>query len=1507
MKHVDRSAKATLARMSLGAILSAACGLAATAHAASPASLAQAPLFLVTAAEPLVMLNMSNDHQLFYKAYDDWSDVDGDGEVDTSYKHSIDYYGYFDSYKCYEYDNGRFEPQSVTADKYCSGQWSGNFLNWASMTRIDTVRKILFGGARSTDTSSSTVLERAYLPGDAHSFAKYYAASTTEMAKLTPFPVTEITLCNTTYAASGVSENVTAPPLIRVAAGNFALWAANERYQCHWDDKSESQRDIFNSPNPYTHNGNHPATTGLDAAADNPSWTSDKLGEGDYKARVEACVTGLVGSENCTFYPDGNSKPTGLLQQYGDEGQIRFGLLTGSYQKNKSGGSLRRNIGDISNEINSDTDGTFKNPPPAGGNIIRSLSALRVSGYEHTEGVYNSADNCAWSRSSFPDGQCTNWGNPQSEIYLESLRYFAGKSANSAFKANDSSYINNLPTAGSWADPLSDANYCAPVNIIQFNASVTSYDGDQLGGTSDLAGLGALSTWTDEVGAGEGISGSDRFVGTGSTTTTTDGLCTAKTLDGLSDAEGICPEAPRLEGGYDIAGLAYYAHTSSIRTDIDDVSGATADIRVNTYGVSLAPSVPKIEVPVPGSDKVVTILPACRNQNVGGNCAIVDFKVVQAHSVADGVGTGKFYVNWEDSEQGGDYDQDMAGVLSYSVSGTQITVLTSVFAESASDKMAFGYVIAGTTQDGFHAHSGINGFTGYTDPTGVLSCSSGANCNVGTAASVTYEVGNSDDELLKDPLWYAAKWGGFTEEEDAADRPAGAAAPNDQPDQAYEWDGNGDGLPDNYFYSTNPAQLASSLSSVFLGISAQQASAASTAANSQRADAGTFVFQARFNSKDWSSELLKYTVNLATGQLELDTTTWGSKGDAGVLLDSLNPDSRRVITYDADADAGIAFRWDSLPAIQKAWLNLDPKTATADTKGEDRVAYLRGDRSLELQTGAGTFRNRSRVLGDIVSSSPVYVGKPPYNYPDYLEDSGYETYSAFSARVAARAKMLWVGANDGMLHGFDVDTGAEKLAYIPNAVFPNLSQLTSGDYTHSYYVDGSPSLGDVTFASDLQWHTVLVGGLNAGGQGVYALDVTDPASFSEAGAAQTLLWEISPASTGFGDLGYTFARPAIVKNGNGDWVAVFGNGYASTSGKAVLYVMNIETGALISSVEVGAGGDNGLSTVAPVDTNGDQIIDAIYAGDLKGNLWKFVPNSIAAGTWQAAFSGAPLFTAPADASGYLQPITSRPEVGVHPEGKAGVMVYFGTGKYFENGDNLASSDVQRFYGIWDLWDEGSSSSSKDVPAGLEPSISTANLLQQCVTQGDYADTCVSNAAISTGEALYDYDVRFVSDHQITNWSWETTGDNAGKMGWYIDLPERGEMQVSNAALRGGRIIFVTIVPSEHSCSEGGSSWLMELDAADGSRMPVVAFDINGDGLFDLQDTKETTTDTGETINLVPAGKKSREGIIQPPTILTGPDGRKEFKYSSGSTGTVELTVENPVPFDEGRKSWIQLK
>ena len=1471
-----------------------------TGMSTANATISQVPLFVKHAAPPVVMLTMSNDHQLFYKAYDDYSDVDGDKVPDTTYKHlksdgSLNlYYGYFDPQKCYTYSttNSRFQP-AVNADattNYCtagSSYWSGNFLNWASMARIDTVRKMLYGGKRSTDSSTATVLERAFLPNDAHSWAKFYNGS--DLNQLTPFTsATGITLCNTTVSTTTTgsgqySQNVTANPLIRVAQGNYSLWAANERWQCRWSEEKSAS------------NSNNSSASGIPAASSNPSKTSNGLGSKDYVARVQVCVSGLLGSENCLKYPTGTAlKPIGLLQTYGESGNILFGLMTGSYGKNKSGGVLRKNAGSMANEINVDTDGTFKTPP-TDGNIIGVLNALRLYGYTYDDGYYNDSssggDNCEWGWNSFNDGRCSNWGNPQAEIYLETLRYLAGDSADSNFNVDDTGRMAGLVRA-TWTDPMPTTNWCGRLNVINFNASTISYDADQLGNAGDvMLGAGSnpsLDDRMDEIATTEGISGNDFFVGENGTDNNQ--LCTSKLISDLADVRGTCPDAPRLSGSYYIAGLAYHAHAAAIRSFADqDGDGNPENKTVTTYGVALAPSVPVVTIPIPGvANKTVSILPACRNSDVGGNCAIVDFKIVSMDTAA---GTGKIYVNWEDSEQGGDYDQDMWGTISWTATPSQITVTSDVIAESTVYDMGFGYVISGTTQDGFHAHSGIEGFS-YTDPTGATGCN---NCQVGNpASSVVYNLsgGTGATGLLEPPLWYAAKYGGFVEDE---------AAANNEPDLTSEWDSDGDGTPDNYYYATNPGQLEADLQTVFRNVSKTRSSAASVVANSVTLETNTFIYQAQFNSGEWSGDLLAYQVN-SDGSVNT-SASWNSAS----VITGQGSAGRTILTYSPTAADGVPFSWTvgGIETAQRDLLDINPQTTVDDNRGQERLNWLRGDQSEEVKNG-GDLRSRTTLLGDIVNSTPYYVSKPAYFYPDSIIDLATYTnpaslYSTFKSTYDARTPMIYVGGNDGMLHGIRATDGHELLAYVPNTVFATLPYLTATNYQHQFYVNSSPTVGDAFFgnsgSSDARWHSVLVSGLGQGGKGIFALDVTDPSNFSEASAASIVLWEKNSTSTGYADLGYTLGQPAVAKMNNGKWAAIFSNGYGSTNGKAVLYIADVETGAVIKSIVLESAGANGLSTPAPADTDGDGDVDVIYAGDLKGNMWKVDVSDSNTSQWKTAFGNstnpAPLFVA-TDASDNRQPITVRPEVIRNPQGTTGVMLFFGTGKYFEDGDESPSTRVQTMYGVID----------DNVQVTGRTSSGDGDLQQQTIL-AEYADVAFVNPDDSTDISYFD--VRETSGTPLPT----------AKKGWYLDLRWYGataadkalglgldgEMQVTDPIVRNGVLIFTTLIPSSQPCEAGGDGWLMELDAASGSRLNNTPWDLNGDGRIDARDNYGFTTGSDGTPL---SGKKSKVGIIQRPTIIEAGD--IEYKYTSGSKqGQIEVTVEQSTARKAGRLSWEQVK
>ncbi len=1425
--------------------------------AANTLPIAQSPLFAGSTIPPLVLLTMSNDHQLFFEAFPDYADLTGNGAAERTYNHAIDYYGYFDSFKCYSYSsaNGRFVPAAETSNKYCdgvAGDWSGNFLNYVTMARIDVVRKILYGGYRSTDTAELTVLERTYLPNAAHSWVRFYDGD--DIHRLTPFTLPQATtttstsnvmvpvgarnaagsrvtlttgwsnnsqrqigdqvriqsatnpaifmvgvirelpaanqinvqvtssgsvgtsnnnwqitnasrrgvsFCNTTVASTQWSQNVTDPPLMRVASGNYSLWTANERWQCRWsNEKNRTGHSEMQIGGLSFSNGNAMSFTGLPANSDNPVRAQVGLGLGDYAVRVEACVSdALRGTEMCKRYPAGNLKPIGLLQEFGDDGSIRFGLLTGSYQRNKSGGVLRRNIGPMADEVNIDTDGTFRPLVPAVGSIIRTLNAFRLFGYDHNEGFFNntsaSGDNCIWGLSSFSDGRCRNWGNPQAEIFLEGLRYLAGLTPTTAFSVSGSDAIAGLPVISAWQDPISSTNWCANVNLINFNSSVSSYDGNNLGGAADLGMTGGVDQWTNTVGAGEGIHGNQFFVGRSGADNNQ--VCTAKSVATLSSVEGLCPEAPRLEGTYHIAGLAHFAYTNSIRSDIDTPTGQPVDVNVKTFGVSLAPAVPRIDIPRPGEvAPAVSILPACRNSSVGGNCAIVDFRIVEQDIAG---GTGRFLIQWEDSEQGGDYDMDMNGVLSYQITNNNITVTTNVFSQSTPNSMGFGYVISGTTLDGFYAHSGINNFT-RASGTAVPGCN---NCRFDdNPTSYTFTLGSSNARPLEEPMFYAAKWGGYD-------------TSRNFPSDPLSWDTTGDGTPDNYFFAVDPAQLFSSLRNAFQQVlDAVETTTLET--TSSRLETGTLVYQAGFDTRDWSGEVNAIDPFAPPAQRirwsaseTVETLPWAQRniftniGGQGYNFAPTMPESIRDTLF-----AGVEQLRGSADCQ-----GLDSQLWFCQVDEQQLINFLRGDRSNGLELG-GFLRDRQSLVGDVVNSQIVL--SPMQGRANEGWSSVDIDYAAFVdaklTRIEEDKATVFVGSNNGMLHAFDADTGTERFAFIPSAVVPNLHRLADPSYQHRFFVDGRLAVADA-FIPGRGWRTVLVGALGAGGKSLFALDVTSPESFNP---DTDVLWELTPSTPGAENLGHIMGLPQITRLSNGTFVAIVGNGYNAANNAPTLMVIDLSNGQVLQnySPTIPAGElpeHNGLSAPTIVlDDATREFVSRVYAGDLTGRMWRFDFSGSTVNSDHELFRA----RVGAGATAQDQGITGAPNVTTSVEG--GLNVYFGTGRFFVEGDELLVTPVQSFYKIRDL-DSGTT-----------------------LTRSDLGEARITQESAG---------VRSV------------TVQSFGEGGWYMDLigpggADPGERVLVRPEIIAGRVIFSTFQPSNDPCEGGGVPRLYVLDAGSGA-------------------------------------------------------------------------------------------
>jgi len=327
-----------------------------------------------------------------------------------------------------------------------------------------------------------------------------------------------------------------------------------------------------------------------------------------------------------------------------------------------------------------------------------------------------------------------------------------------------------------------------------------------------------------------------------------------------------------------------------------------------------------------------------------------------------------------------------------------------------------------------------------------------------------------------------------------------------------------------YINVATPGQAVKGLSDTIADVDNRQGSASSVALNSGFISADTRVYQALFNGEDWSGDVK--SIPVATGGV-LGSTVLSASAELPAAT------SRTILTH--NGSAGVAFQWANLTNTQKT--DLDPNALTSpSTLGADMVAYLRGDQSMETDKSGGIFRTRpSGPLGDIINSSPAFAGPPSARYPDNWPGSapenctGCETYSTFKFDKRNRASMVYAGTNAGYLSGFNADTMIEQISYVPATVFENLDDLTDPAYTHQYYADGTPTVVDAFFQGDDKWHSVLVAGLNNGGQGVFALDVTNPSTFSETGTApaDTVLWEFTDSDDA--DLGYTFSRPAVVR------------------------------------------------------------------------------------------------------------------------------------------------------------------------------------------------------------------------------------------------------------------------------------------------------------------------------------------------------------------------------------------
>ncbi len=604
-----------------------------------------------------------------------------------------------------------------------------------------------------------------------------------------------------------------------------------------------------------------------------------------------------------------------------------------------------------------------------------------------------------------------------------------------------------------------------------------------------------------------------------------------------------------------------------------------------------------------------------------------------------------------------------------------------------------------------------------------------------------------------------------------------------------------------YYTANDSAELNDSLTKAINAITAQAGSGGAGASSSATLTADTVYYKTLYEPSSWSGTIEAYRLNSVTGRT--DTLLWTTDN---TFTPSLNPASYQG--FNTTTNAPVTLDFGNLSAAQQSQLN---GSVTSPLTGADLLSWSKGN------TVAG-LRTRSVLLGDVVNSSLERVAPETQSVSAIVGDTSYDSYLSF--KTSELQTSLLVNANDGFFHILDANNGQHRYGFMPSSVLPLLNIVADPEYaesgSHRFLVDGQIAVSDAQLGST--WSTVAVSGMGAGGKSMFGVRLFQQTATNP--NAPAALWELSPPPTNtpsnvWNDLGYTYSKAAIARTKDNQWVAVFGNGYGSHTGKSALYIVDLATGALVRKIVVdenttGTAAEkargSGLSSPQIV-VNAQHQIEKIYAGDLRGNLWKFDTSSTIATDWTSS----KLF-----AAGTSQPITTYPLVTEHPQG--GHMVSVGTGKLSEAPDKLTKTQ-QAFYAIWD----------KPSTSGT---VALAVLQPQSITQ-----------EVNIGGQDY-----FRTSTNSVDWNTQR--------GWYLPLiyngVAEGERVIFPAQTTENRVVFVTaIIDAEDPCVSSGSGRLVELDLLTGGMLDYEVLDTNRDGTIDGNDSIIAGIDINEGLPGLP--------------------------------------------------------
>lgn len=721
------------------------------------------------------------------------------------------------------------------------------------------------------------------------------------------------------------------------------------------------------------------------------------------------------------------------------------------------------------------------------------------------------------------------------------------------------------------------------------------------------------------------------------------------------------------------------------------------------------------------------------------------------------------------------------------------------------------------------------------------------------------------------------------------------------------------GEANTYFLQSDARGVLKAFDDIFKRASTQASSIAGAAAQAKNVtSAGNTIYQGTFDTSDWSGDLVANSVSVNASNVVSISTTPAWKADTQLMAMATPAITRNIVAGRVGATqnpVATAFTWAAIDNTLKTALDKATPASSADGLAEDRLNYIRGDRSKEPPAAGAVFRKRTHLLGDIINSGVTYSGVPSNTIV------GSSTYPAFVAANASRTAAVFVGANDGMLHAFNASNGNELFAYIPSWLGPKLPALTNPAYVgaHQSFVDGTPVVGEaeVDMSGTPTWKTVLISGTGGGGQGVFALDVTNPAGFT----ASNVMWEFTNADDQ--DMGYVIGKPQILKMRTSaygatptyKWFAVVGSGvnnYTTSvagnygSGYPALFLLDLgkpagtawALGSNYYKISLPVNGDltyltsGSLTATTPTGLvsfetalGAAREVQKIYLGDLHGQVWKLDFSLHGITNWNigklSAFNKGtaanpepyPLYTAK-DSSGNRQSITMAPLLANGPL-PGTYYVMFGTGKYLENSDKTSNA-TQSFYMVYD--NDSASGDTLISPAVRESAVSSRLRLKQGTA--NIGTRLVTVPAFSLGRASTDLNT-------------ETT-----RSGWYFDLPVSKERALFKPKQLGDVVNFASLIPgvgsSGGSCSAvagSGNEYKLSISGGSGSFSPTVG--LVGELLvMELATNTSTTYTTSDN-----AGQRVK-------TILNQ-------SFQSTSTG-VRLGSSTTVSVRAGRLSWRQI-